>query len=336
MNLLRGTIGSFAAAIGGADSIATAAFDSAWGSEPVGSELGRRLAINTQIILREESGLDRTLDPAGGSYYVEALTDALARAAWQRFRELERDGGLVANLCSGAVQQRIAASAEQLRERVATRKQPITGVSTYPVLADEPTPTQASTASAREVDIEPLRNSPTLEPAEVPKLPILRLAEPFEQLRDASDAWLAQHGTRPQIFSLNLGPLAVHQPRADFAANLFGAGGLEVLGSEGFDTVEPAIAAFEQSGCKLVVICGRDQDYGRLLPGLLPALRAGKAERVWVAGRAPADAWGLPAELVPDAIFIGCDALAACQLALRTLAGEGVHAAETADSGAEG
>jgi methylmalonyl-CoA mutase len=327
VNLLRGTIGSFAAAVGGADSIATAAFDNLRGPDArVGSELGRRLAINTQIILREESGIDRTLDPAGGSYYVEALTEALARAAWQRFRELERDGGLVANLCSGAVQQRIAASAEALRQRVAVRKQPITGISTYPVLQDEPTPAQPSSASVGDAG-EPLRSSPTLEPAEVQALPVLRLAAPFERLRDASDAWAEQHGVRPRIYSLNLGPLAHHQPRADFAANLFGAGGLEIVGSEGFDAVEPAVAVFRQLDCELVVICGRDQDYPRLLPTLVPALRSAGAAHVWIAGRPPADGWGIAPEHAPDSIYLGCDALAACELAMQT-----IHA----DSGAEG
>jgi methylmalonyl-CoA mutase len=318
VNLLRGTIGTFAAAVGGADSIATAAFDNLRGED--GSELGRRLAINTQIILREEVGLARALDPAGGSYYVEALTDALARAAWQRFRELERDGGLVAHLCSASVQQRIAASAESLRQRVATRKQPITGISTYPVLNDEPTPEQPRSEGLGDAG-EPLRNSPTLEPAEVQKLPVLRLAGPFERLRDASDAWLDRHGVRPRIVSLNLGPLAHHQPRADFAANLFGAGGLEIIPTEGFDEVEPAVAVFRQLDCKLVVICGRDQDYPRLLPALVPGLRAAGAAHVWIAGRAPADGWGLAAEHAPpDSIYLGCDALAACELALRTLA----------------
>src|SRR5690606_31806680 len=129
---------TFAAALGGADSIATAAFDGLCGPEAAevdglgrGSELGRRLALNTQLILRDESGLDRSVDPAGGSHYVEALTDALARAAWQKFRAIEGSGGLVANLSSGAIQRTIAASAEPLRERAATRKQPLTGLSSY-------------------------------------------------------------------------------------------------------------------------------------------------------------------------------------------------------------
>ncbi|MFO7566394.1 MAG: methylmalonyl-CoA mutase family protein [Enhygromyxa sp.] len=336
VNLLRGTIGTFAAAVGGADSIATASFDGLRGPEDGtlldglgrGSELGRRLAIDTQVILREESGLDRTLDPAGGSWYVEALTEALARAAWQRFRELEGDGGLVANLVSGAVQERIAAGAERLRERVATRKQPITGVSTYPSLDDQPTPEQPRNQSERDVS-GLLRSTPTLEPAEIPKLPVVRLAAPFEALRDQSEAWARQRGARPRIFALNLGPLAAHQARAEFAANLFGAGGLELVASEGFDALEPALAGFAQSGCELVVICGRDEDYAKLVPPLIPALREAGAAQIWVAGRPPAAGWGLEPSLSPASIFLGCDALAACELALRTL---GV----ITDSGAEG
>ncbi len=336
VNLLRGTIGTFAAAVGGADSIASAAFDGLRGPEADaidglgrGSELGRRLALDTQVILREESGLDRTVDAAGGSWYVEHLTDALARTAWQRFRELEGSGGLVDNLRSGAVQQRIAASAEQLREGVAARKRPITGVSSFPLLAEHPTPEQPANVSAAEAP-DPLRSSPVLEPAEVPKLAIVRLAAPFERMRDASERHAVEHGARPRIFSFNLGPLAVHQARADFAAKLFGAGGLEVVDSEGFDAVAPAIAEFVGSGCKLAVICGRDGDYARLAGSVLVGLRAAGAERVWIAGRPPEDDWGLDPELPPEFIFLGCDALAACELALRTL---GVITDDAGDEG---
>jgi methylmalonyl-CoA mutase len=318
VNLLRGTIGSFAAAVGGADSIATASFDGLCGPEPEaleglgrGSELGRRLAIDTQVILRKESACDRVLDPAGGSGSVEALTDALARAAWQRFRELEASGGLVANLCSGAIQRGLAANAELLRERVATRELPLTGVSSYPVLDDQPPPAQEPNRFDGEGP-ELLSTSPVLDPAEVEALPRLRLAAAFERLRDASEAW----AERPRIYALNLGPLATHSARADFAANAFAAGGLEVVRSEGFAAVEPAIAGFRASGCALVVVCGHDRDYASLAAALVPALRSAGAARVWIAGRPPDDPheWGSP-----EFVFLGADILANCELALRTL-----------------
>jgi methylmalonyl-CoA mutase len=331
VNLLRGTVGTFAAALGGADSIATASFDGLCGPEADepeglgrGSELGRRLAIDTQVLLREESGLDRTLDPAGGSGYVESLTDALARAAWQRFRAIEAGGGLVAGLLDGSVQGRIGEQAAALRARVATRKQAITGVSSFPVLTDEPPPIQEPNLSHADTP-EPLRNSPVLEPAEVAQLPVLRLAAPFERLRDASEAWLGSHGARPQLFALCLGPFADHQARAEFAANLFAAGGLAMVTSEGFEPSAAAIAsiraAFEASGCAAAVICGRDPDYVGIAGELVAALRAGGARAVWIAGRPPAELgeWGLDPSAPPAFIHLGGDALAAIEQALAAL-----------------
>ena len=147
VNLLRGTVGSFAAAIGGADAVATGAFDGLCGPEGDavadlgrGSELGRRLALNTQLILRQESHLDRVIDPARGSYFVETLTDALARSAWTHFQAIEAAGGLVAGLQSGSIQATIAETAATLTREAATRRRPLTGLSTFPVLDDQPTP----------------------------------------------------------------------------------------------------------------------------------------------------------------------------------------------------
>jgi methylmalonyl-CoA mutase len=336
VNLLRGTVGSFAAALGGADSIATAAFDGLCGPEGDevdglgrGSELGRRLALDTQVILREESQLWRVIDPAGGSWYVEALTDALARKAWARFRELEGQGGLVANLVSGAIHERIAASAERLRQQAATRERPITGVSTFPVLDEQPTPPQsANTFTGEGPDLQ--RPGPTLEPAEVPALERLRLAAPWEHLRDATEAWAAeQQGRRPQIYACKLGPLAAHQARVDFAANCFGAAGMQLVGGEGFELdpegtdalAEAVTAGMRESGCTLAIICGRDEDYTRLVAPLIVALRAGGAARVWVAGRPPDDgqAWGLDPELPPRFVFRGADVLAELEFALAEL-----------------
>jgi methylmalonyl-CoA mutase len=176
-------VGSFAAAVGNADSIATAPFDGLRGPEAdavdglgPGSELGRRLALNTQLILREESQLARVIDPAGGSWYVESLTDALARAAWLRFRELEQRGGLLAGLQAGSIQADIERAAARLRERAATRKLPLTGLSTYATLDDPSTPEQPCNATVSEGP-EPLPISP--DHVEVAPLGRLRLAAPF-------------------------------------------------------------------------------------------------------------------------------------------------------------
>ncbi|KIG16360.1 Methylmalonyl-CoA mutase [Enhygromyxa salina] len=332
VNLLRGTVGSFAAATGGASAIATAAFDGLCGPERDevfglgrGSELGRRLALNTQLILREEAHLDRVIDPAGGSWYVESLTDALARTAWNRFRELERSGGLVANLCAGAIHRSIAASAERLRVQVATRKQPITGVSSYPTLDEQPTPPQPSNDVTTDGG-DQARLTPVLDPAEIPKFTRLRLAAPFERLRDASAIWATAHGAPPRIYACNLGPIAGLQARADFAANSFLAGGIQTVASESFATDDPArlsaeaAAGLRASGCSLALICGQDRDYAQLVAPLLVSLRAAGAQTVWIAGRPPQDHdWGLDPELPPRYLFAGGDLLAELEHALTKL-----------------
>jgi methylmalonyl-CoA mutase len=316
VNLLRGTVAGFAAAVGGADSVATAAFDSLCGGDG-GSELGRRLAIDTQLILREESRLAAVVDPPGGSWYVESLTDALARAAWGRFRELERGGGWLASVQAGTVARDIATAAERLRERAATRKLPLTGLSTYPSLDDPPTPEQSRSDAPSQGAAAPRVASTQLE---VPRLAPLRLAEPFEALRDIAE----QAATRPKIFACNLGPLAAHQARLEFAGNCFAAGGIELVASDGFALDDPEalresiIAAMRASGCSLAIVCGRDQDYARWAAEVVVALRLGGAKAVWIAGRPPdgPDGWGLDPELPPRFVFVGADVLSELEFAL--------------------
>lgn len=315
VNLLRGTVGCFAAAIGGADSIATAAFDGLCGPKGVGadglgpgSELGRRLAINAQAILREESHLAAVADPAGGSWYVESLTDALARAAWGRFREIERNGGLLANLRAGTIAREIEIAAARLRELAATRKLPLTGLSTYPALDDPPTPEQPPSGASSQAPsaVEPLR-----------------LGAPFERLRDAAE----RQATRPRMFACNLGPLAAHQARLEFANNCFAAGGIELLAGDGVSLDDPQqmaesiSAAMRASGCSLAIVCGRDQDYAQFAAQVIAALRDGGASQVWIAGRPPErpDEWGLDPQHPPRFVYVGADILTELEFALAQL-----------------
>ena len=332
VNLLRGTVGSFAAAIGGADAVATGAFDGLCGPEGEavaglgrGSELGRRLALNTQMILRAESHLDRVVDPARGSYFVETLTDALAREAWRRFQAIEAEGGLVAGLRAGTIQAAIADTAASLTKQAATRRRPLTGLSTYPVLDDQSTPDQAPNRSEAETPA-PARTGPVLEPGEITPLTPLRLASAFEALRDRSEG-----EARPQIHACTLGSLANHQARLDFASNAFRAGGIELVASEGLvldgdpeSWASQASEAMAQSGCKLAIICGRDDDYAKAAATLVAALRKGGAREVWVAGRPkyPKNQkgeelpWGL--DPAPRFVHLGCDLVAELDHALTT------------------
>lgn len=283
VNILRGTLGCFAAAVGGADVITVSPFDGALG---LPDELGRRIARNTQAVLHDESSLARVSDPAGGSYYVETLTEQLAAIAWQTFTELERDGGLAAALESGALAARLGRSWQRRRDDLAHRSAPLTGVSEFP-LADE----------------QPLTRRPAPESPDG-GLPQHRFAEPYEQLRDRSDRLLAEQGVRPRVFLAALGPAAVHSARLAFARNLMLAGGVEpVVGTGAPDQLAEAFRASAASVCCL---CSSDRVYADQADAVATALREAGADRVWLAGRPE-----LAADKgLDEAIYQGCDALA--------------------------
>jgi methylmalonyl-CoA mutase len=281
VNLLRGTAACLGAVLGGADTVTIAAFD---GVDAQPGPLGRRLARNTQLILADESGIGRVLDPAGGSWYVESLTDALAAKAWEVFQRIEAAGGPRAAMPDLAEQ--IAAVAAQRDRAIARRRRPITGVSEFPLLGEQ-RPDQFATTP----------------PASGP-LPRRRLAEPFERLRAAGE----QAGAT--IFLANLGPLAVHTARATFAANLFAAGGVRAVPT----AVDPdtVAAAFAASGARVACICSSDEVYAEQAPAVAAALREAGAARIYLAGKAD-----IPG--VDERISLGMDALDALQRLHQTL-----------------
>ncbi|MCZ9342313.1 methylmalonyl-CoA mutase family protein, partial [Streptomyces sp. TRM76130] len=199
VNMLRTTVAALAAGVGGADAVTVLPFDDALGQPDA---FARRIARNTSTILIEESHLSQVIDPAGGSWYVERLTDELAHAAWGFFQEIERGGGQAACLRSGLVGDRLAATWAARGAKLATRREPVTGVSEFPHLAEEPV--------VREPAPEPPSGG----------LPRVRRDEAFEALRARSDAHLAATGARPRIYLAALGPAAAHTARLSFAANL--------------------------------------------------------------------------------------------------------------------
>jgi methylmalonyl-CoA mutase len=273
VNLLRTTVACFAAGVGGADAVTVQPFDAALG---LPDSFSRRIARNTQSLLVEEGHLARVLDPAGGSWYVEALTDSLARAAWDWFTEIERAGGLVAALDSGLVRDRIAAAWDERAKRVATRTDAITGVSEFPNLAEK-LPSR-----------EPLAWQPPSG-----GLPRVRAAQEFEELRDAADA----AAERPKVYLATLGPVARHTARAAFAGNLFQAGGLETPSGDG-------VAGLADAGTTVACMCGTDRDYAESAATLAKELREAGATQVWLAGKPD-----LAVDGVDGYVFAGCDAL---------------------------
>jgi methylmalonyl-CoA mutase len=275
VNMLRTTVACFAAGVGGADVVTVHPFDAALG---LPDSFSRRIARNTQSLLVEEGHLARVLDPAGGSWYVESLTDELARAAWDWFTEIERAGGLEQALDDGLVRDRIAAAWEARVQRLATRKDAITGVSEFPNLAE--------VLPAREPAVD-------VRPAGSGRLPRVRAAQQFEELRDRADA----ADRRPAVYLATMGPVARHTARASFAANLFQAGGLQTPTGDRAEGLADA-------GTTVACICGTDKDYASEAAALAEALRAAGATSVWLAGKP-----GLAVDGVDGYVFAGCDAL---------------------------
>jgi methylmalonyl-CoA mutase len=293
VNMLRTTMATFAAGIGGADAVTVLPFTAALG---LADRFARRIARNTQLILLEESNLAKVADPAAGSGAIEQLTGELAGTAWKLFQEIEAAGGVAAALAAGLIQRRVAAVQAARMTAVARRKDALTGTSEFAFLAE--TPVAVLDLPPRERKAEP----PAFQP-----LSALRLSEPFERLRDRSDHLLATTGGRPKVFLANLGPLAAFSARATFAQNFFAAGGIEAVTNDGFADPAAMAAAFAASGAPLACLCGSDEVYRAQAIPAAQALIAASARHVCLAGRPGADEQAQRAAGVATYIHIGCD-----------------------------
>ncbi len=337
VNLLRGTAESMAAVLGGADAVTTHGFDAAYGAS---DEFAARMARNTQNLLRHEANVHRVVDPAGGSFYVEALTDALLTRAWTLFQELERAGGLYPALQAGSLQSQLGESLKQEQLAVETRKLAITGVNEFPHVREEPLVRAAAPASRGSraataaqsgkrlaagglekasdllaeatralaegaTFLELVRALSASAPARVAPLARARLAAPLETLRDRADAHVAATGKRPRVFLANLGPIAEHKARAAYAQNFFEAAGFETLGNDGFRSADEARAAYSASGAELTVLCASDAIYGELAEGTAQALAKAGAKAVVLAGNPGEREAAYRAAGVSDFIFVG-------------------------------
>lgn len=281
VNMLRATVSTFAAGVSGADSLTVLPYDSAVGL-PDG--FARRIARNTQIILMEESGLHRVADPAGGSWYVERLTEDYASRAWSILQEIESAGGMATALASGKVAGRLADGWAERERNLARRKDELTGVSAFPNLAEE-------TAAGLDCDRSALRAKvgagvwPAKSAAGAEMAPLHRhtLGEEYEALRAASDAFLAKTGARPRIFQVNLGSAADYTGRATFTQNYFAAGGIESVPTA--CSAETAGKLLAESGSDFAVLCSSDTLYEKDAATVAASLKASGAKRIFLAGR---------------------------------------------------
>jgi methylmalonyl-CoA mutase len=268
VNILRATAATMGAGIAGVDVMCVAPCTATSASDSV---LTRRIARNTQIILQEESHIGQVTDAAGGSYYVEQLTEDLAKAAWIIFQDIEATGGLSAAIADGRLDAAIASQRATFDAAMDTRAHAMVGVSEFPNLDEAPL--EAETQGH------------------------YRLSHGFEALRQAAQK------SKPKVFLACLGDMASFTPRANFATNLYAAGGLHAVLSEGGTDAQAIAEAFQKSTAKIAVICGSDEDYEAHAPALAAALKAAGVVHLALAGK--------PREIseVDDYCFAGCQAL---------------------------
>ena len=303
VNMLRTTIAITAAGVGGADSIVALPHTAALG---LPDAFARRVARNSQLILLEESNLARAVDPAAGSGAIEDLTQKLCSAAWTLFQEIESAGGAWAALEARLIQTKVAAVRAERQQAVARRKDALTGTSDYPNLDEAPA------AVLGVAPVTPPKEAATTLTTDA--LPRIRLAEPFEALRDASDRVLAKSGARPKVFLANLGMLPDFTARATFAKNFYEAGGIEAVTNDGFKNRTEMIAAYKASDARLACLCSADKIYADEAPEAAKALTSAGAI-VHLAGRPGENEKNWRQAGVKDFIYMGCDALSTLQSA---------------------
>jgi methylmalonyl-CoA mutase len=280
-NYLRATLEVFALAVGGADVVVSRAYDDVLAER---SAIGRRIARTTQLVLRDESHLGEVADPAGGSYYLEATTDELARAGWEELRAIEKEGGVVASLAAGAFQARVRRAASELADQTRKRKSVIVGTSDFAAPGETLPPAASPPGAADPQALVPVRR-----------------AEPFEVVRDRAA------GVRPVAVLVRLGEAAEWRPRDEFARRCFEAGGFEVRAV----TWDDAASVVSGAPSAAFVLCGSDDRYAALAAGVVEALRRAGAAAVVLAGKPGALEPALRGAGLTAAIYVGCDVPAA-------------------------
>lgn len=290
VNLLRSQTEAMSAALAGVDSITVLPFDIQY---QTADEFSERIARNQQLLLKEESRLDKIVDPAGGSYYVETLTVSIAQEAWKLFLAVEEDGGFYAAAKAGKVQAAVNASAEKRLADVSRRKEVLLGSNQYPNFTE--------TAAAK-IKKEACSCGCASEKGEIATLSTKRASSEFEDLRLATEA----AANTPKVFMLTIGNLAMRLARSQFSANFFGCAGYQIIDNLGFNTVTEGIEAAMAKEADIIVLCSSDDEYATLAPEAFKVLD-GRA--LFVVAGAPACAEELKAAGITEFINVRTNVL---------------------------
>ncbi len=254
VNMLRTTTETMSSTLGGVHSFTVLPFNAVYEDR---TEFSERIARNQQLLLKEESYLDKVADPAAGSYYIENLTDSIAEHAWNIFLQVMDEGGFVEAFRKGFVQKNIKETAQKRDMNLATRKETLLGTNQYPNFSEQ---------KEKELDPELFEiEDETLDDAEVETLKTYRGAQEFELLRYHTDQY-AKNNNRPKVFMLTYGNLSMRKARSQFSSNFFACAGYEVVDNNGFDSVEEGVDAAIKADSDIVVLCSSDEEYAEIAP----------------------------------------------------------------------
>lgn len=272
VNMLRTQTEAMSAALGGAHSITVLPFNAIY-EEP--TNLSERVARNQQILLKEESYLDKVSDPSAGSYYIETLTNSLVEQVWKLFLTIQEKGGFIAAFRQGFIQNEIKEMAAKRDLNIALRRENLLGTNQFPNFTEKIT-AEFDGSLFEPVDL-------TEEDADVETLKPYRGAQAFEALRYTTDVY-SKTNKRPVVFMLTIGNLAMRKARSQFSCNFFAVAGFTVTDNNGFDTVEEGIGAARAAKADLVVLCSSDEEYAELAPKAASLLK----KEIFVVAGAPA------------------------------------------------
>ncbi|MCQ2296454.1 MAG: methylmalonyl-CoA mutase family protein [Bacteroidales bacterium] len=273
VNMLRTTTETMSAAIAGADSITTNPFDVAYKDA---DSFGYRIGRNQQLLLKEESYMDKIVDPAAGSYYIENLTNSIAQYAWEQFLAVEAKGGFAKAIREGYVQDEVAQMAQRRDMDIATRKTTILGTNQYPNLLEKMgDKIEKENAYGCGCKDKCCNGKAT----EIKTLRLYRGAEAFEQLRLDTE----KSGRRPKVFLLTYGNLAMRKARSGFATNFFGVAGYEIIDNAGFKSAEEGVKAALEAKADVVVLCSSDDEYAEITEQACKGLK-GNVKSIVLAG----------------------------------------------------
>lgn len=293
VNLLRTQTEAMSAALAGVDSMTVTPFDQAYESP---NEFSERIARNQQLLLKEEAHLNRIVDPAAGSYYIENLTVSIAKQAWKLFLQVEEEGGMTEAVKAGRIQEAVNGSNKARHEAVSKRKEILLGTNQYPnftELAGEKSPLTSACCCGNENE-----ESDT----EFAALNTDRAASEFEALRLQTE----HSGKRPKAFMLTIGNLAMRQARAQFSCNFLACAGYEVIDNLGFPSVEEGVKAAINAQADIIVLCSSDDEYAEYA---IPAFQEVNGRALFIVAGAPACMDDLKAAGIENFIHVRCNVL---------------------------